>query len=934
MHLTDSRGYIGLFGPEIDAIAQAASIPVPRQTSPFHITLISKDEIRHMPKRDVEVVLQESLKDDGQQTFIDLGLGQRGGVFFSVIWRPQGAHLRRKYGIDSKDFHITISNVDDHTVDKSVSSLVQPKHLTEEELDFIAQSLSTEKQVSASHFAMARFLASNHAARLSPSAFDRIFKSLLKSDLSDQAWQLVADCLASRKDFLPAYVRQGDLHFRDGRWKLAMLFYQRSCELVVAQEDENESGSQKKIYDHCLKNLLECAKHKEFGPLLDEEDVKWLTTGYDRCPLETSLLHQVTAPSRRLRRDLQEAMSVSSPEDMRTTESRHRLHHARFKGSQVWSSYKLPRFFSWLLPFRLAVMSTPRKQEDIETLAALNIGLVVTLTEEEPLRPEWFSSVKTRPVKNLFLPVANHKAPTIAQVETFINAVLQLPSATAALVHCGGGKGHAGTMAACYLLACGFSEQRLDYPAFSASQVIEILRTLRPGSIETRDQEEFIGRYLQHLYRNAGKEIATSLPEPETALVLDGKLDRKVSLIVCCGLPGSGKSRFSRELQETLGYTVVSQDDAGGKDACFAQMGAAVKAQQKIVVDRCNPTTESRQQFLTMAWRPQNALCVYFDYDAALCVQRADARTSHPTLKQGRAERVVYSFAKNFVAPIRKEGFSCIATVTSFKAAAQLLEALGCRNAEERELTIAKPKDIYKFPRTRHLLNFGSATRDDLIISKDDVAAFLDTRDGSVITIEEKVDGANLGISIDSETFKFKIQNRSHLINSKSHEQFKKLDKWLQDNVEQLFHILADEYGNKRLILFGEWLYAKHSIHYDQLPDIFLAFDLYNANADRFYSREKLTAILEEAGSGRNKLHQVPQIKTPATITEEWLNSTMKLPSSFYDGAVEGVYLRKEKGSFLVDRAKIVRSDFLSGDEHWTKGGVTPNKLFVRKADS
>ena len=34
----------------------------------------------------------------------------------------------------------------------------------------------------------------------------------------------------------------------------------------------------------------------------------------------------------------------------------------------------------------------------------------------------------------------------------------------------------------------------------------------------------------------------------------------------------------------------------------------------------------------------------------------------------------------------------------------------------------------------------------------------------------------------------------------------------------------------------GEWLYAKHSIHYTRLPDYFLAFDLYDRRTGVFHS--------------------------------------------------------------------------------------------------
>ncbi|MCO5613655.1 hypothetical protein L7F22_067933 [Adiantum nelumboides] len=885
-------------------MAEASNFSVAYQFTPFHVTLFTKYELRKMAKNDIKDLMKEPL----QHTIVDLGLRQRGEVYFRAIWWPQGRALRTERGLPDKDFHITISVSDNHCVDKSISALIQPRELTDKDLDIIARSLTED-----SHFKMADFLASHYAAHLSASAFDMVFKHLLHAERIDSAWQLVTDCLIARKDFIPAYVRQGDLHARECRWKMAMLLYQSVCELIISN---NILEKQKRIYAYCLKCLIKCAKHKELGALFDDEDVEW-SSSKGKSTLDTKLLEHIGMPSERLRADLKEAVSIASLDDRRVQHSRHRLHFAQMDGSAL-IFYKMPRFFSWLVPYLLAVMSTPRNKEDIQALVNLRIGLVVTLTEEEALPTDWFSS---KSIENLFLPVTNYKAPTIAQIETFIDSVLRLPSYKAALVHCGGGKGRAGTFAACHLLACGFSDKRTEYPAFSAAQAIEILRTLRPGSIETREQESFIATYLQYLYRNVGKEAVQPFLEPETALILDGSLDKNVSLIVCCGLPGSGKSHFAKLLQDGLDFAVISQDDVGGKEACFAEMGNAVKARKKIVVDRCNPTAQSRREFLTMAWRPKSALCVYFHYDTALCVQRADNRTNHPTIRQGRADRIVSSFDKTFVAQSGKEGFSCVAEATSFKAVAQLLEALGCK---VNKRPIEKPKDIYKFPRTRHLLNFGSATRDDLILTESDVTAFLDTSDGSVITVEEKVDGANLGISIDSETLKFKVQNRSHYVNNKSHEQFKKIDKWLQDHSEQLFYVLDGYDSSKYFILYGEWLYAKHSIYYDNLPDTFLAFDLYDTQADKFYSRQKLETLLKE---GAGQLHQVPQMSTPAQITKVWLASAIQQPSQFYGGHVEGVYLRKEKDDYLIDRAKIVRSDFISGDEHWTKGGVTQNQL-------
>ena len=74
------------------------------------------------------------------------------------------------------------------------------------------------------------------------------------------------------------------------------------------------------------------------------------------------------------------------------------------------------------------------------------------------------------------------------------------------------------------------------------------------------------------------------------------------------------------------------------------------------------------------------------------------------------------------------------------------------------------------------------------------------------IYVEEKVDGANLGISIHNN--QIHLKNRSHYITSKYHEQFKSIDKWLYQHSQDLWTNLEPD----RHILYGEWMYACHSI--------------------------------------------------------------------------------------------------------------------------
>src|SRR4029078_8327580 len=47
-----------------------------------------------------------------------------------------------------------------------------------------------------------------------------------------------------------------------------------------------------------------------------------------------------------------------------------------------------------------------------------------------------------------------------------------------------------------------------------------------------------------------------------------------------------------------------------------------------------------------------------------------------------------------------------------------------------------------------------------------------------------------------------------------------------------------------RFILYGEWLYARHSVHYRKLPHYFFEFDIYDKDAEQFLDLEKRLAML------------------------------------------------------------------------------------------
>lgn len=220
--------------------------------------------------------------------------------------------------------------------------------------------------------------------------------------------------------------------------------------------------------------------------------------------------------------------------------------------------------------------------------------------------------------------------------------------------------------------------------------------------------------------------------------------------------------------------------------------------------------------------------------------------------------------------------------------------------------------EFVKFPTTPHLLWLGATpARADKIMSRDEAALFL----RQPVIVEEKVDGANLGLSFDSHG-NLLTQNRGNLLQRGIKDQFAPLWAWLSDRETQLFDALED-----RLILFGEWCYARHSIHYTRLPDYFLAFDVYDKRDHQF-----LTCISRDEICGELKLATVPKVGTG-------IFSLFEIPrligqSSLYDGPMEGIYLRQESALCLIQRAKLVRTEFVQLiGEHWLNHPMVANRL-------
>ncbi len=220
--------------------------------------------------------------------------------------------------------------------------------------------------------------------------------------------------------------------------------------------------------------------------------------------------------------------------------------------------------------------------------------------------------------------------------------------------------------------------------------------------------------------------------------------------------------------------------------------------------------------------------------------------------------------------------------------------------------------DFFKFPSTPHLATMpGVEIRGDKVLSESDRDEFLQHS----LVVEEKVDGANLGISFDSEG-NVRVQNRGAYLHLPGSGQWKKLGDWLAPQTDTLFEHLSDHF-----ILFGEWCYARHSVFYDRLPDWFLGFDIYDKQFDRFLSSERRDALVREM-----RIAQVPVLARGRFAYPE-IQKLLSI-SKLSDQPAEGLYLRFDQDNWLTQRAKLVRPAFIQAvEQHWSRSAIRPNRL-------
>lgn len=253
------------------------------------------------------------------------------------------------------------------------------------------------------------------------------------------------------------------------------------------------------------------------------------------------------------------------------------------------------------------------------------------------------------------------------------------------------------------------------------------------------------------------------------------------------------------------------------------------------------------------------------------------------------------------------------------------------------------PPPLLKYPRTRHLRGSRLQPGDE-----DLQAAPYAEIEGLHLVVEEKLDGANAGVCFDDEGTLW-LQSRGHYLTGGYRERhFHLLKTWAACHREALWQVLGDRY-----VMYGEWLYAKHTVFYDRLPHYFMEFDLLDRETGQFLSTPRRHAMLADAPVvSVPVLHEgtTPSIEALAERVAPSLYKSEDWRQTLRDAAAieqldwehidrqtdssalaEGLYVKVEQDGRVLGRYKWVRASFLTSvvdsGGHWIDRPILPNRL-------
>ncbi len=223
--------------------------------------------------------------------------------------------------------------------------------------------------------------------------------------------------------------------------------------------------------------------------------------------------------------------------------------------------------------------------------------------------------------------------------------------------------------------------------------------------------------------------------------------------------------------------------------------------------------------------------------------------------------------------------------------------------------------NFIKYPRTPHIYGSKLTTDDKQLSKKSSIKLFKKES----FVVEEKLDGSNTAISFNSKG-ELILQCRGHILTSGDHPHFDLFKRWAYSNIGLFSGILQDS-----LLMYGEWLYARHTIYYNDLPHYFFEFDIYEKKKKKFLDTKSRHNLLNGTG-----IISVPVLYQGEIKSIKHLTSLIS-KSVYGNELAEGLYLKTEADGYVTGRYKYVRQSFIQkvkeSKGHWKDRPIEVQKL-------
>lgn len=218
-------------------------------------------------------------------------------------------------------------------------------------------------------------------------------------------------------------------------------------------------------------------------------------------------------------------------------------------------------------------------------------------------------------------------------------------------------------------------------------------------------------------------------------------------------------------------------------------------------------------------------------------------------------------------------------------------------------------KSVSKYPRTYHLTFSEGCTSDDKMLDNDD--HFLNKE----IVITSKLDGSNFCMT-NQQCFA-----RSH--NSPpTHPSFD----WVKAFHYQNKYLIPDN-----LAIYSEYLFAKHSIHYYNLPHYLAIFNIIDLNKNIWLSWDDVVNFSKQINIPTVPILFRGIIKNHKELKKICFH--LMKEKEFQTNEREGIVVRAaeafDDGDFSISIAKMVRINHVQTSEHWKDQIIIKNKLKI-----